>query len=153
MDSSTSPRRRSQLLSTLVVVAIVVIGLIWLNHAEQNRPPNTQDPVSASTDSSATDPVSGLPYIDPPDLPEQARETIATIRNGGPYSFPSNDNQTYFNNNGILPSKSEQYYREYTVSTPGVSTRGARRIISGSAGELYYTDDHYSSFSRIRENL
>ena len=41
------------------------------------------------------------------------------------------------------------YYREYTVPTPGVDHRGARRIVAGG-DELYWTDDHYSSFSRIR---
>ena len=41
------------------------------------------------------------------------------------------------------------YYREYTVPTPGVDHRGARRIVAGDDGEeLYWTDDHYSSFSR-----
>ena len=35
--------------------------------------------------------------------------------------------------------------------TPGSDDRGARRIITGSSGEKYWTDDHYASFSRIRE--
>ena len=43
------------------------------------------------------------------------------------------------------------YYREYTVPTPGVSHRGARRIVVGRQGELYYTSDHYRSFRRIVE--
>jgi ribonuclease T1 len=32
-----------------------------------------------------------------------------------------------------------------------VRDRGARRIVAGSPGEYYYTDDHYRSFRRIRE--
>ena len=43
------------------------------------------------------------------------------------------------------------YYHEYTVPTPGVKHRGARRIVAGREGELYYTDDHYRSFRRICE--
>jgi guanyl-specific ribonuclease Sa len=46
-------------------------------------------------------------------------------------------------------SQPRGYYREYTVETPGSEDRGARRIIAGSDGELYWTDDHYQSFSRI----
>ena len=43
------------------------------------------------------------------------------------------------------------YYREYTVATPGVDDRGARRIVAGDDGEeLYWTDDHYGSFALIR---
>ncbi|MGE5616774.1 MAG: ribonuclease domain-containing protein, partial [Bacillota bacterium] len=55
------------------------------------------------------------------------------------------------NREGQLPRQKRGYYREYTVKTPGVRTRGARRIIAGGRGELYYTDDHYNHFRRIRE--
>ena len=41
------------------------------------------------------------------------------------------------------------YCHEYTVITPGASDRGARRIIAGADGELYYTDHHYASFKRV----
>jgi ribonuclease T1 len=48
-----------------------------------------------------------------------------------------------------LPEAPDGYYREYTVPTPGSSTRGARRIIVGARGEYYYTGDHYASFVRV----
>ena len=51
----------------------------------------------------------------------------------------------------LLPQRSRGYYHEYTVPTPGVKSRGARRIISGKDREYYYSDDHYRSFKRIRE--
>ncbi len=52
----------------------------------------------------------------------------------------------------MLPeSQKRGYYREFTVKTPGDRTRAARRIVSGAGGELYYSDDHYQHFSRIRE--
>ena len=38
---------------------------------------------------------------------------------------------------------------EYTVRTPGESDRGARRIVAGRDGTMYYTSDHYDSFRRI----
>ena len=34
------------------------------------------------------------------------------------------------------------YYREYTARTPGEPDRGARRLVFGRAGDIYYTDDH-----------
>jgi ribonuclease T1 len=49
----------------------------------------------------------------------------------------------------LLPLRERGYYREYTVRTPGVKHRGARRIVAGKSGERYYTDDHYKSFRRI----
>lgn len=50
---------------------------------------------------------------------------------------------------GLLPSKAPGYYREYTVDTPGATTRGTRRIVQGAGGETYYTDDHYENFVQI----
>ncbi|MEU0649021.1 ribonuclease domain-containing protein [Streptomyces umbrinus] len=43
-----------------------------------------------------------------------------------------------------------QNYHEYTVITPGSSTRGARRIVTGNrTQEDYYTSDHYASFKLV----
>jgi ribonuclease T1 len=84
------------------------------------------------------------------ELPAQARETIALIRKGGPFPY-ERDGIVFGNFEKLLPLKERGYYREYTVRTPGVKGRGARRIVSGGSGELYYTDDHYQSFRRIRE--
>lgn len=103
--------------------------------------------------STATDPVSHLRWVDESSLDTQATGTLATIRSGGPYRYPRNDGVTYHNVNGALPSERDGYYREYTVATPGTSTRGPRRIVSGEGGELYYTTDHYETFRRIRTRV
>jgi ribonuclease T1 len=80
-------------------------------------------------------------------LPSQATDTVRLIQRGGPYPYPQ-DNQTFGNRERILPNCQNGYYREYTVKTPGSSTRGARRIVTGNASpKLYfYTADHYRSF-------
>jgi ribonuclease T1 len=83
-------------------------------------------------------------------LPPEARETIALIRKGGPFPY-ERDGATFGNREGILPARERGWYREYTVRTPGERTRGARRIVAGRDGTLYYTDDHYRSFRRILE--
>ena len=82
------------------------------------------------------------------DLPAQALDTLQRIQAGGPFPYRE-DASIFGNREGRLPRKSQQYYREYTVPTPGARDRGARRIIAGSNGELYYTDNHYRSFKRI----
>jgi ribonuclease T1 len=84
-------------------------------------------------------------------LPAEARTTIALIRKGGPFPY-AKDGVVFGNREGILPRQVRGYYREYTVKTPGVRTRGARRIIWGKGGEFYYTDDHYNHFRRVHEN-
>ena len=84
------------------------------------------------------------------DLPGEARATIRLIRAGGPFPY-DRDGAIFANFERQLPARERGYYREYTVRTPGVSHRGARRIVAGRGGELFYTDDHYRSFSRVRE--
>lgn len=97
-----------------------------------------------------------LPGVALADLPPQARETLTLIQRGGPFPY-RRDGTVFLNFERILPVKPRGYYREYTVRTPGVRHRGARRIVAGAgprgdvrtSGEYYYTDDHYNSFRRI----
>ena len=98
---------------------------------------------------SATDPESGLAWIAVAALPAEGRETLELIDAGGPFPY-ERDGVVFQNREGILPDESRGYYHEYTVPTPGADDRGARRIVTGSGGELYYTDDHYESFRRIQ---
>jgi ribonuclease T1 len=89
-----------------------------------------------------------LPEIAVPELPREARETLALIQRGGPFPH-ERDGVAFGNFEKRLPLRERGYYREYTVRTPGVKHRGARRIVTGRNGERYYTDDHYQSFKRI----
>ena len=91
-----------------------------------------------------------VPDVKAPELPAQARETLALIKAGGPFPY-ARDGAVFNNREGLLPKQERGYYREYTVKTPGSRDRGARRIVAGRAGELYYTHDHYRSFRRIIE--
>jgi len=84
------------------------------------------------------------------ELPAEAQSTIALIRKGGPFPY-ERDGVVFGNFEKRLPAQARGYYREYTVRTPGAQSRGARRIVAGRGGELYYTDDHYNSFRRIKE--
>lgn len=91
---------------------------------------------------------SGLPTIRYQDLPRQAKDTIRLIDQDGPFPF-ERDGITFQNRERLLPNEPRGYYREYTVVTPGSRDRGARRIVAGAQGELYYTDDHYESFREV----
>ncbi len=89
-----------------------------------------------------------LPRVSLAHLPTEAADTVALIEAGGPFPY-DRDGIVFENREGLLPAESSGYYHEYTVPTPGASDRGARRIIEGSGGELYWTDDHYRTFERI----
>ncbi len=92
----------------------------------------------------------GITIVDVIDLPKEARQTIALIKKGGPYPYKK-DGVVFGNFEHRLPLHGRGYYKEFTVPSPGARNRGARRIILGKAGELYYTDDHYESFRLVRE--
>ncbi len=95
-------------------------------------------------------PVPDITDIRAEELPPEARETISLIRKGPPFPY-AKDGAVFGNREGKLPRAKRGYYREYTVKTPHVRTRGARRIIAGASGELYSTDDPYNHFRRVRE--
>ena len=101
---------------------------------------------------SARSPGDGDVRVD--ELPAQARETLALIASGGPFPH-DRDGVAFGNRERALPDRPRGYYHEYTVRTPGVSSRGARRIICGGPPKqpdaCWYTSDHYRSFRRIRE--
>lgn len=57
---------------------------------------------------------------------------------------------TYFGNyEGLLPKKNGRKYYECDIDTNGKSSRGAKRIIYSNDGLVYYTDDHYETFTLL----
>ncbi len=112
----------------------------------QRSLPPTGPVVSASVP--AVDPLGGLRTIREASLPKEARLTLALIATGGPFPY-SEDGSTFRNLERLLPIRATNYYREYTVDTPGSPDRGARRIVTGRDGDKYWTVDHYGSFRRI----
>ena len=84
-------------------------------------------------------------------LPATLIPVVEDIWGGGPYAHPDRDGNRFGNYEGYLPDEDRGYYREFTVETPGLDHRGARRIVTGGWGESdpdvwYYTEDHYESF-------
>ncbi|MDD5175843.1 MAG: ribonuclease domain-containing protein [Sterolibacterium sp.] len=84
------------------------------------------------------------------ELPREASVTLRLIERGGPFPH-RRDGVVFVNHEKHLPIKPRGTYHEYTVPTPGLRGRGARRIIASETGEYYYTDDHYRSFRKISE--
>lgn len=115
-----------------------VIGLLWWFQppleGDRTTPPATVHEAPAAVDAGGI-------------LPPEARDTLRRIRAGGPHPY-AQDGTVFFNREGRLPARPRGYYREYTVDTPGLGHRGARRIVTGGEPPdvWYYTDDHYGSF-------
>ena len=53
------------------------------------------------------------------------------------------------NREGLLPKKSGRQYYECDIDTKGKGSRGTRRIVFSNDGLIYYTHDHYESFTLL----
>ena len=53
------------------------------------------------------------------------------------------------NYEGLLPEAPGRTYTECDIDTLGASDRGAKRIVFSNDGLIYYTDDHYESFTLL----
>ncbi|ONI87780.1 ribonuclease N [Saccharothrix sp. ALI-22-I] len=136
-----TPARRLSV-ALLGLIALVVVGYFAKDITDPSPAPPSPDSVSEAVPGAD----SGLPVEPLSDLPAQAKATWELIGKGGPFPYPRNDGVTFQNREKRLPAKPGDYYREYTVPTPGSDDRGARRLVTGSSEEVYYTGDHYESF-------
>ncbi len=53
------------------------------------------------------------------------------------------------NYEGLLPDADGRTWTECDIDTLGASSRGAKRIVFSNDGLIYYTDDHYESFTLL----
>lgn len=88
-------------------------------------------------------------------IPPAARETLAYIRQHG-YAAPGYVGGRVFGNyEGALPRydarRKRILYREWDVHPMAEHrNRGAERLVTGSDGRAWYTDDHYRTFLEVK---
>jgi len=137
--------------TNLGICGAFVIIIIWFASAQsQAFPEPARIVIAHSQNVGIKDESKGFGIISAAALPPEAKITLNLIKGGGPFPYPK-DGTIFGNRERRLPAHPRGYYKEYTVKTPGSRDRGARRIIAGSNGEFYYTDDHYNSFKLIKE--
>lgn len=137
--------RRKQWIS---LIALVLVALLWWwAQGDRDAPPEAAPGPGATSSPvpSTSRPTASLPA----GLPAEVGRTLALIDAGGPFPY-SRDGVVFMNREGLLPHHPRGYWHEYTVPTPGSDDRGARRLVVGRAGEVYYSDDHYGSFELLR---
>jgi len=143
--------RRPQL--ALLALLVIVVAGYGINALRGSGSSSSSDSVSVAATTiapqSASATTSGTLALS--SLPPAVTQTIELIKAGGPFPYRQ-DGVVFDNNEKLLPLHRRGYYHEYTVPTPGASDRATRRIITGSAGEYFYTSDHYASFHRIDPN-
>ncbi len=140
-------KKRSPISRLFSLIAIIALAVYFFGDLQSvfNNSAQTTTIVQSSQSTTNQKAITGDAQID---------NTIALIQQGGPFPYPNKDGTTFGNRENRLPAEARGYYREYTVPTPGVSHRGARRIVTGgNPPTVYYlTLDHYDSFSQLEVN-
>ena len=134
--------KKNSVLATLGAVVLAAVAAFYGFDADSG---------SSSQPSALVD---GLEACEVASLPDEASPVIDDILTGGPYEYPGEDGGHFGNYEGLLPSEHGDYYRSYTVDTPGMGHRGPKRIVVGGGTETdpetwYYSEDHYESFCVI----
>ena len=147
----------------LILLGIgVCVALLWWAVATGSKTPVSPTAAGQPTTSSTTGTIgagsnttpgssSRSPSSSSRSPSSSSRSPSSTSSRGSAATPFDEDDGIFANRERILPRQARGYYREYTVVTPGSRDRGARRIISGTDGDRYYTDDHYDSFRQIEE--
>lgn len=140
----------------IFAIIFMIILAIFAIFLDKNSSKNTENFSKKSQKVSQEGKKSAL------EITEQTREKVAKILDDAEVKktlkrieksdeFYNKDGAIFLNREKILPIKDDKnYYNEWTVKTPGERDRGARRIVVGKNGEMYFTDDHYESFFRIK---
>lgn len=131
--------RAHRVLGLAVAVALTATLSVMGVQARTPVPPSTSDTAVAIITWSG--------------LPPQGRQVMQQIREGGPFRYEK-DGTVFGNRERLLPIQTRGFYREYTVPTPGLKHRGAKRIVCGGLkpqlpDACYFTEDHYNSFRLI----
>lgn len=153
--------------TTGIVGVVIVIVASWfgLDLGGESAPASSTFSTAPVASSSSTRPAmspsephspSGMLACKQSSLPPETDEVIDDILAGGPFKYPNNDGVRFGNYEGVLPAESRNFYREYTVDTPGLNHRGTLRIITGGGSPTdpdiwYYTADHYESFCELTD--
>lgn len=152
---ASQPKALAGVGGVLVVLAAAFFGFdLGPGQSKDPQPTTaaTAKPSAQNKPSAKSKPKDGQCPVDT--LPNQVDPVIDGILAGQKPKYPENDGVRFGNYEGRLPKQDRNYYREYTVDTPGLNHRGERRIIVGGGSKTdpdvwYYTDNHYESFCEI----
>ena len=119
----------------LILAILVLAGLGYIQ---------LDDPSAVPTEVSGSESI----WVEGPRGRVDLSATLDRIERGIKHPH-RNDGSVFQNRERRLPDKPRNYYREFVHPTPGQRGPGAQRVVIGSAGEVYYTRDHYETFERV----
>jgi dienelactone hydrolase len=116
--------------------------------AETFQPPAKTSPTKAQ-------PAAAPATMAPKGVPDKVLKVLAHVDKHGEAMDGYEGGRTFGNFEKRLRATDDKggriKYREWDVNPlkPGMN-RGAERLVTGSDGSAYYTDDHYKSFKKVR---
>lgn len=144
--SKISPKTQKLLLGLVLLAVVAVIVFFFPEFLPAGDDVFTTVPAD-STAASPTTPASTTKAAEATTASETERKLD---RNG---SYTSRDDVAlYIHQYGKLPKKSGRTYTECDIDTRGASARGAKRIVFSNDGLIYYTNDHYNTFTLLYGN-
>lgn len=151
-----APVRKSPVVALLVALAgLAVAVFVGTQNGGDDTASAASPTVSVSSTSAPVSPTRTTQQAS--GVPQAAWATLAAIDAGGwpPSDAPGTEGgRTFGNHEGRLPATSggqKVRYQEWDVNRKQSGRgRDAQRIVTGSDGSAWYTDDHYESFTRMR---
>ena len=136
----------------LVILSVLAAIALWQERGDHGAPQASASPRDAVPAVVAGPRADAAAPSRSDALPPEVATTRALIVAGGPFPY-ERDGLVFGNLERRLPQRPRGWYHEYTVPTPGLDHRGARRIVTGGEPvvEWWYTDDHYESFRRLED--
>ena len=145
--------RLLSVLSILLLVILPISGCDYSFSAESNTETGTYTTLSETTDytsDSATE-QNKTSNIESGNITKKEAKKLGW--SGGslePYAPGKCIGGDYFGNyEKVLPVVSGSTYHECDIDTLNAKSRGAKRIIYSDDGQIYYTDNHYKSFTLL----
>ena len=145
-------------------VLILVLALLILFWPAGNNDTGTEpalpttEPVSSSPDAGALPDGGELQLLEPSPDPETQTDVTKDEAekagwNGGSleYVLPGKciGGDRFGNREGQLPKAKGRTWRECDINTLGKRSRGPERLVYSNDGLIYYTPDHYETFTRL----
>jgi ribonuclease T1 len=145
----------------VVLALAVLLALGYLQARESAPPPGPATaPMSTAPTTAPTAAERATPGLAA--LPDAARrEEVSRViesmdRTGRPPSGVAQGGRrdgprgVFDNAQRLLPVRPYRYYTETDVWARGPGGRGPERLVFGREREVYYTGDHYRTFTRVR---
>lgn len=117
---------------------------------EENTPVKPAQPVQKEIEDAEIEQIEVEEDAALAQLQKEIAPTLQRIEEGGKY--PHDNDRTTFKNRGepLPPQSDSEYYTEYVHPTPNVDHAGEQRVVTGKNGEIYYTSDHYLTFTKVK---